>query len=164
MLIMTTIDDISLESIPYIGNRLIDNGANNFHIINSFTKKGRMEYILFVDLDENKLEDVSSLLALEFGTIGMRILSCEHLKFPFKLKTKDVSVEINKQKFNKKIKIKYLYNLNDEIISLKAEYEDLKIFSNEIASNGFNISFSKIKTIIEAEAYNDDLDEIKLSL
>lgn len=74
MLIMTTIDDISLESIPYIGNRLIDNGANNFHIINSFTKKGRMEYILFVDLDENKLEDVSSLLALEFGTIGMRIL------------------------------------------------------------------------------------------
>nr|WP_147659454.1 hypothetical protein [Methanobrevibacter oralis] len=39
MLIMTTIDDISLESIPYIGNRLIDNGANNFHIINSFTKK-----------------------------------------------------------------------------------------------------------------------------
>ena len=81
MLIMTTIDDISLESIPYIGNRLIDNGANNFHIINSFTKKGRMEYILFVDLDENKLEDVSSLLALEFGTIGMRILSCEHLKF-----------------------------------------------------------------------------------
>ena len=92
------------------------------------------------------------------------MVSCEHLKFPFKLKTKDVSVEINKQKFNKKIKIKYLYNLNDEIISLKAEYEDLKIFSNEIASNGFNISFSKIKTIIEAEAYNDNLDEIKLSL
>lgn len=107
-----------------------------------------MEYILFVDLDENKLEDVSSLLALEFGTIGMRILSCEHLKFPFKLKTKDVSVEINKQKFNKKIKIKYLYNLNDEIISLKAEYEDLKTFSNEIASNGFNISFLKLKLLL----------------
>ena len=71
MLIMATVDDMPPEGIPYITDKVMDNGAKNIHIINAYTKKGRMEYIIFVDFPDESLEEISSLLALEFGTIGM---------------------------------------------------------------------------------------------
>ena len=85
MLIMTTIDDLPPEGIPYITDKIIDAGAKNVHIINALTKKGRMEYIVLVDFEEEFFDDISSLLALEFGTIGMKIFRHEHKKFPYEL-------------------------------------------------------------------------------
>ena len=145
--------------------RLFDK-YKNIHIINAYTKKGRMEYIIFVDFPDESLEEISSLLALEFGTIGMKIINYEHIKFPYKIAHKRLTLNIQDVSFSQNIRIKYLYNLKEEIISLKVEYEDLKSFVNEVNSRGFDVSFSKLKTLIEAKAYSGsfDLDELSLSL
>ena len=166
MLIMATVDDMPPEGIPYITDKVMDNGAKNIHIINAYTKKGRMEYIIFVDFPDESLEEISSLLALEFGTIGMKIINYEHIKFPYKIAHKKLTLNIQDVSFSQDIRIKYLYNLKEEIISLKVEYEDLKSFVNEVNSKGFDVSFSKLKTLIEAKAYCEsfDLDELSLSL
>lgn len=158
MLIMTTIDDLPPEGIPYITDKIIDAGAKNVHIINALTKKGRMEYIVLVDFEEEFFDDISSLLALEFGTIGMKIFRHEHKKFPYELIEKRVLIKINDTKFEYDLKIKYLFSLDNKLISLKAEYEDLKLLARDLNSKDYDISFSKLKTIIEAEAYKSPID------
>lgn len=157
MLIMTTIDDLPPEGIPYITDKIMDSGAKNVHIINALTKKGRMEYIVLVDFEEEYFDDISSLLALEFGTIGMKIFKHEHKKFPYELIEKKVLININDSSFESIVKIKYLFSDDKKLISLKAEYEDLKHLAKELNQQGLDISFSKLKTIIEAEAYKDSI-------
>lgn len=164
MLIMTTIDDLPPEGIPYIIDRIMDCGAKNVHILNALTKKGRMEYIIFIDFEKDILDEISSLLALEFGTIGMKVFEYKHIKFPYKLEEKIFTIDVEGTSFKGKVKIKYLYD-NNEIISVKAEYEDIKALGRKLTDKGFNISFSKIKTIVEAEAYNNISDKkIKITL
>lgn len=155
---MTTIDDLSPEGIPYIIDKIIDTGAKNVHVINALTKKGRMEYIVLVDFEEKYFDDISSLLALEFGTIGMKIFKHEHKKFPYELIEKQVLININNSSLESTVKIKYLFNDNEKLISLKAEYEDLKLLTKKLNQKGFDISFSKLKTLIEAEAYITPID------
>lgn len=158
MLIMTTIDDLPPEGIPYITDKIMDSGAKNVHIINALTKKGRMEYIVLVDFEEEYFDDISSLLALEFGTIGMKIFKHEHKKFPYELIEKKVLISIKDSSLESVAKIKYLFSDDNKLISLKAEYEDLKLLAKDLNQKGFDISFSKLKTIIEAEAYKNPID------
>ncbi|WP_407462903.1 nickel insertion protein [Methanobrevibacter sp.] len=158
MLIMTTIDDLPPEGIPYITDKIMDSGAKNVHIINALTKKGRMEYIVLVDFEEEYFDDISSLLALEFGTIGMKIFKHEHKRFPYELIEKKVLINIKDSSLESVAKIKYLFSDDNKLISLKAEYEDLKLLAKELNQKGFDISFSKLKTIIEAEAYKNPID------
>ena len=117
-----------------------------------------MEYIVLVDFEEEYFEDISSLLALEFGTIGMKIFKHEHKKFPYELIEKKVLININDSSLESVAKIKYLFSDDNKLISLKAEYEDLKLLAKELNQRGFDISFSKLKTIIEAEAYKNPID------
>ena len=136
----------------------MDSGAKNVHIINALTKKGRMEYIVLVDFEEEYFDDISSLLALEFGTIGMKIFKHEHKRFPYELIEKKVLISINDSSLESVAKIKYLFSDDNKLISLKAEYEDLKLLAKDLNQKGYDISFSKLKTIIEAEAYKNPID------
>ncbi|MCQ2969987.1 MAG: DUF111 family protein [archaeon] len=166
MLIMTTIDDLPPEGIPYITEKIMDSGAKNIHILNAYTKKGRVEYIILVDFEEKYLDDISSLLALEFGTIGMKLFDYKHIRFPYKLDEKSFLININHCSLESKVKIKYLFDSDEKLISLKAEYDDLKRLAITLNKKGFDVSFSKLKTIIEAEAYINsiELNELKISL
>lgn len=159
MLLMTTIDDLPAEGLPYVIERTLDEGANNIHVLNAITKKGRMEYIVLVDVDGNKLDDICSLLALEFGTLGIKTFEYKHIKFPFEIKSKTVTVKTKNLELEAKVKVKYLKKDKNEVISLKAEYEDIKPIAMTLNSKGIKISLSKLKTIIEAETYKDVLKE-----
>jgi uncharacterized protein (DUF111 family) len=156
---MTTVDDIPPEGLPYIIKRTLEEGANNIHILNAITKKGRMEYIILVDLDEHKLDEICSLLALEFGTLGIKTLQINHLKLPYEIYTKNVTIKTTDLKVKSKVRIKYLKKGINEIISVKADYKDLKSLAQMLNSKGIKIPFSKLKTIIEAETYKNVLSK-----
>jgi uncharacterized protein (DUF111 family) len=158
MLLMTTIDDLPLESLPHIIERTLEKGANNIHVLNAITKKGRMEHIILVDTDENNLDDVCSLLALEFGTLGIKTFKYEHVKFPYEIDSKTVTIKANDTVLEAKIRVKYVKKDN-KIISLKAEYEDIKSMAQALNLKGIDIPLSKIKTIVEAEAYKGVLKD-----
>ena len=164
MLLMTTIDDLPVESLPYIIERTLDEGANNIHVLNAITKKGRMEYMVLVDVDKNRLDDICSLLALEFGTLGIKTFEYNHLKFPFEIETKIVTVTAENIALESNIRVKYLKKNENEVTSLKAEYEDIKALVLALDSHGIKIPFSKLKTIIEAKAYENVLKDGKITI
>jgi hypothetical protein len=58
-----------------------------------------------------------------------------------------------------KVRVQILINDEKKIISLKADYEDVKSISTDLNYKGVKISLSKLKTIIEAEVYKSVLDE-----
>ena len=159
MLLMITVDDLPTEGLPYIIERTIETGAKNVHVLNAITKKGRMEYIFLVDVDKKSLEGVSSLLALELGTLGIKTFNSEHIMLPFEIMSRNVSIKTKNEHYESKVQVKYLKNKNDQIISLKAEYEDIKDLAFSLEVKGIKIPFSKLKTIIEAEAYKKILFE-----
>ncbi len=159
MLLMITVDDLPAEGLPYIIERSIERGAKNIHVLNAITKKGRMEYIFLVDVDKKSLENVSSLLALELGTLGIKTLNTEHTMLPFEILTRNVTIKTKNEQYESNVQIKYLKDKNKQIISLKAEYEDIKDLANALESKGIIIPLSKLKTIIEAEAYKKILIE-----
>jgi hypothetical protein len=160
---MTTIDDLPAEGLPYVIERTLSEGANNIHVLNAITKKGRMEYIVLVDVDENKLNDICSLLALEFGTLGIKTFEYKHLKFPFDIESKIVTVKAENIGLESNVRVKYLKN-ESEVISLKAEYEDIKPIAMKLNSKGIKIPLTKLKTIIEAKAYSSILKDKKITI
>ena len=164
MLLMITVDDLPTESLPYIIEHTLEIGAKNIHVLNRITKKGRLEYIFLVEVTEEKLKDVSASLALELGTLGMQIFHTDHIMLPFEIITQKVTVETNTNQFEAEVHVKYLKNDNDQIISLKAEYEDIKRIALNLESKGIQISLSKLKTIIESEAYKKALFEENIKI
>jgi len=163
MLLMTTIDDLPAEGLPFIIERTMDEGANNIHVLNAFTKKGRMEYIVFVDVNEEKLNDICSLLALEFGTLGIKAIEYRHLKFPFEIESKTVTVKSENAGLESDVRVKYLKN-KGEVISLKADYDDIKPIALKLSFKGIKIPISKLKTLIEAKAYKGILKSKNITI
>lgn len=159
MLLMITVDDLPTEGLPYIIEHTLEIGAKNIHVLNGITKKGRVEYIFLVEVSKKNLETVSASLALELGTLGMKVLHTDHITLPFEIISRKVTVETKNSQFETEVQVKYLKNDKDQIISLKAEYEDIKKIALNLESNGIQISLSKLKTIIEAEAYKKVLHD-----
>ena len=162
MLLMITVDDLPAEGLPYIIEKTIETGAKNVHVLNAITKKGRMEYIFLVDVNRKSFEDVSSLLALELGTLGIKTLSIEHTMLPFEIISRNVTIKAKNEQYESKVHVKYLKNKDKQIISLKAEYEDIKTMANDLEDHGITIPLSKLKTLIEAEAYKKILFDKKI--
>ncbi|AXV40129.1 nickel insertion protein [Methanobacterium sp. BAmetb5] len=158
MLLMITVDDLPTEGLPYVIERTMERGAKNIHVLNGITKKGRVEYIFLVEVSEKSLEDISAFLALELGTLGMKIFHTDHIKLPFEIISRKVLVETENNQLELEVQVKYLKNDNDQVISLKAEYEDIKKIALKLESGGISIPLAKLKTVIEAEAYKKVLD------
>ncbi len=158
MLLMITVDDLPTEGLPYIIERTMKRGAKNIHVLNGITKKGRIEYIFLVEVSEKSLENISKFLALELGTLGMKIFHTDHIKLPFEIISRKVLVETKNTQLEMEVQVKYLKNDNDQVISLKAEYEDIKKIALKLESRGISIPLAKLKTVIEAEAYKKVLD------
>ena len=155
---MITVDDLPTEGLPYVIERTMERGAKNIHVLNGITKKGRVEYIFLVEVSKKSLEDISKFLALELGTLGMKIFHTDHIKLPFEIISRKVVVETENNQLEIEVQVKYLKNDNDQVISLKAEYEDIKKIALKLESRGISIPLAKLKTVIEAEAYKKVLD------
>jgi uncharacterized protein (DUF111 family) len=157
MLILTTVDDVPGEAIPYVIERTLETGANNVHVVNAVTKKGRTEYMVFVDVDEKRLDDVCAVLALEFGTLGFKILESRHKMLPYEKRVKTVRISVGGNIIDADVSVKYLLK-DGKAISLKAEYEDVKSLATRLADEGTPVAFSRLKALIEAEAFSRVLE------
>ena len=163
MLLMATVDDVSAETVPYIIERVISAGADNMHVVSAITKKNRMEYIIFVDVKKEKLDAVYTLLALEFGTIGVKAIAHEHMMMPFRIETKAIHVRLGDNALERDVRVKYVEK-EGRVISLKAEYEDLRALALALEFSGMGMPFSKLKAMIEAEAYSKILEKENIAL
>lgn len=152
MLIMVNVDNITGEAVPFIVEGLLARGAENVHVVQAITKKGRWEYLFLVDAPEEKIEPVGDFLASELGTLGLRILETRHLKFEYQLVAVQLVAtdsETGQERFREPVRVKLVRNSRGEVTSAKAEYEDLRASLKRLQQMGLDISFAALRGLIE---------------
>lgn len=159
---MTNVDSISCDQVPYIIDELYKKSAKNVHVVPAFTKKGRQEYIFFIDISEDNVDNIAEFMALETGTLGIRKIKTEHYVFDYDIQKVNLSFEDNDGKllWNGYIDAKIVKNKQGIPLSARAEFEQLKSVTDNIKQNGLNISIYELKEMVEQKA----LYEIKKHL
>lgn len=138
--IETNIDHLTGEEIGYLFDLLLDAGASDVSITPIIMKKNRQGSLLKVISKKDKRDEIVNLIFKETGSLGIRIAPNIHrgiAKREFVKKT----FEIKGKKYEVTFKIGYV---NGEIISNRAEYEDLKRIALDTG-----LSLRKIKEIIQ---------------
>lgn len=154
MLLMTNIDNVSCDSIPYLIDELMKKNVKNVHVVPAITKKGRNEYIFFIDCMEGQIEEVAEFMSMETGTLGIRIIENSHYPFDFVVKRMDAVLE-NAEKvivWEGTLSFKIVLNKKGETLSVKSEYEEMKDLTVHLKNAGLNVSLYEVKQILEYHA------------
>ncbi|MDL2246979.1 nickel pincer cofactor biosynthesis protein LarC [Methanobrevibacter sp. OttesenSCG-928-K11] len=146
--IETNIDHLSGEDIGYLFNNLLVEGASDVCVIPTIMKKNRPGYILKIISKEENTDHLVDVLFKETGTLGIRISEDTHRSVANR-EILPLKIEMNGQVYQ--IRFKIGFN-NDEIISYKPEFEDIKIIAiNEdmALSEVRNIANTMIRDYLE---------------
>lgn len=151
MLLMTNVDNINCDHVPYVIEELMKKGAKNVHVLPSITKKGRNEYIFFIDCTKEQIEDLAEFLVIETGTLGVRIIENEHYAFEHEIKKLEVSFKKGDDEplWHGSINFKIVHNSSGENLSVRAEYEEVKSLTKHLRSMGINTSLHEVKEMVE---------------
>ena len=154
MLLMTNIDNIACDQVPYLIEELMKLGAKNVHVIPAITKKGRSEYIFLIDSEERNFETLAEFMALETGTLGFRLLKTEHYPFDYELRKLCLSFrdENDLPLWEGDIDIKIVIGKEQKPLSARVEYEELKELASRVRRAGLKLSMYEIKELIEERA------------
>lgn len=120
--IETNIDHLTGEEIGYLFDRLLDCGASDVSITPTIMKKNRQGSILKVISKPENREMLVECIFKETGSLGIRISPNVHRGIAKREFTKK-TYNINGKDYEITFKIGYV---NGEIISKRAEFEDLK--------------------------------------
>ncbi len=154
MLLLTYMDNVDVEYLGYIINKLIEAGASNVHAIPSFTKKGRQGFVFLIDVEDDKIQSVENILASEAGVLGYRVIECIHKSFKYDIVKVKVYVGGREAGF---VRVKRLI-ANGEVRSVKAEYDDVvKIVEKHAGAPGAR----SLKSMVEAAVLNN-VFEVKI--
>ncbi len=145
MLLMLNLDDIEVELLPLHIQKLLQKGAKNTYYVHSVNKKGRNGILLFVDVEEDCADAVIEYLAVEVGTIGIRIIETKHI--PFDYEVRKVILTVGDRTFG--LSVKFIYRGRGKHV--KVEYEDLRQVSESLF-----IPAEVLKKIVEGFSFSDD--------
>ncbi|WP_231585696.1 MULTISPECIES: nickel insertion protein [unclassified Methanosarcina] len=151
---MTNIDNITCDQVPYLIEELMKLGAKNVHVIPALTKKGRSEYVFLIDSEERNFEKLAEFMALETGTLGVRLLKTEHYPFDYELRKLCLSFrdENGLLLWEGDIDIKIVIGKEQKPLSARVEYEELKELASRVREAGLKLSMYEIKELIEERA------------
>ena len=155
---MITVDNVSGEVIPYLIDTTIERGAKNVHVVSALTKKGRPEFLLFVDVAEENLESVIGFLLAELGTLGYRVLRDEHFPQDYDIEKVEVNLSALGIPLDRTIRIKVIRREDGSILTANVEYEDLHNLSESFENDSVRISMMKLKSMIEGGYLEKNLD------
>ncbi|SDE37027.1 nickel insertion protein [Sporomusa acidovorans] len=154
MLLMTTVDNVNAEHVPYLIEQLMAKGAGNVHVVSAMTKKGRPEYILLIDTPKANVDAISGYLAAELGTLGIRQFNVDHISFKYSIETMKVSLrDVTGNKiWEDNVDVKLVKDDHDNPLTARVEYECVKTAAKAFESLGTGITFYELKQIIESKA------------
>lgn len=138
--IETNIDHLTGEEIGYLFDVLLKSGASDVSITPIIMKKNRQGSLLKVISKKDKRDEIINLIFKETGSLGIRISPNIHrglAKREFIKKT----FEINGNIYEVTFKIGYI---NDEVISSRPEYEDIKKIAKDTG-----LSLREVKELIK---------------
>lgn len=138
--IETNIDHLTGEEIGYLFDVLLKSGASDVSITPIIMKKNRQGSLLKVISKKDKRDEIINLIFKETGSLGIRISPNIHrglAKREFIKKT----FEINGNNYEVTFKVGYI---NDEVISSRPEYEDIKKIAKDTG-----LSLREVKELIK---------------
>lgn len=149
--IETNIDHLSGETVGYLFEKLMKEGARDVAIIPVLMKKNRPGQLLKVISKKDTTNKLLDVIFKETGTLGIRISEQTHRGIASR---KIISLNVNVQDKEEEITFKIGF-IGDEIISSRPEYEDIK----KIASKR-DIPLNEVSEIadFEIKKYLDGLD------
>lgn len=139
----TNVDDATGEMISHTIQLLIEAGARDVCAVPVIMKKGRAGYIMKVICSSNDVNRLVSILSEELGTLGIRHMQNIHRSI---LERKIVEIPFQHGDSEYTIRVKTGY-INGELVTIKAEYEDLKI-----AAGLCKLPLKRIARFVENEA------------
>jgi len=169
MLLMVNVDDAPGETVPHVIDGLMARGAKSVHVVPAITKKGRPEFIFFVDVGsgKTKVETLAVFMAGELGTIGVRTLETDHMHFDYKITPVRLSLQREGDVLRAIVRVKQIYNKDGEILSVKADYDDIKSARLLLKECSLELSFKALKGLVEQTALGQQchsLDGLKAEL
>lgn len=118
----TNIDHLSGETIGYLFEKLMKEGARDVAIVPIIMKKNRPGHLLKVISKKKDTDILLSTIFRETGTLGVRVSQHTHRGLANR---KIISLDVNIAGKKENIRFKLGY-INNEIISSRPEYEDIK--------------------------------------
>jgi len=149
MLLLVNVDDVSGEAIPYIIEELTARGASSVHVVQALTKKGRLEYLFLIDAPEERVEALGEFLAAELSTLGLRILETRHIQFSYRMAQARLTVRAGGKPVQALVRVKEVLNGEGQVISVKAEHEDLRAALARFQEAGAEVSLATLKRLAE---------------
>lgn len=148
MLLLVNIDDISGEVIPYAIDALMARGAASVHVVPAITKKGRMEYLFFIDAPADRVKEMAGYLACELGTLGVRAFEPQHFCFDYRF----LQVRLEAAGVETTVRVKALLDEGAQVLSIKAEADDLQEAMEKLGRDVDHLSFKALKNLVESVA------------
>ena len=148
MLLLANVDDVSGELIPQAIDGCMARGACSVHVVQAITKKGRLEYLFLIDVKPEAVEVVANYLALELGTLGVRVFEPDHIKFAYQFCQVGLRLAGDEEP-RAFVRVKQLLDREGQEISIKAELEDLRLALLELTPLEPRLSLRGLKRLVE---------------
>jgi uncharacterized protein (DUF111 family) len=156
MLLLVNVDDMSAEGLPYVIDGLMARGAKSVHVVQAITKKGRLEFLFFVDAPEERVETLGGFLASEVGTLGVRVFEPRHIRFEYRVRKMRLIAQTGGEPVQVSVRVKEILGREQQVISIKAESEDLQVALAQLEQAGSGISFTALKGFVEQAALGQE--------
>ena len=147
LVLETNIDDVSGEILGNLIEKLMKVGSKDVFISHGITKKGRPANHISVLCDDSILEEVTTTLFTETGTLGIRITRSNRIIVPRTIK--ETKIKVGGKNFDVKYKIAFVNNQSN----FKIEFEDLKKISGIL-----NKPIKEIESLIRKEIIKENAD------
>ncbi len=126
--IETNVDDVRGEILGQMITLLISAGALDVSIISTITKKNRPGQLITIICHAEDIEKLSSILILETGSLGVRILKSSRICLKREIKIHNLTIDDH----SITIRMKTARDIQNRIIQRKLEYDDLVKISKEL--------------------------------
>jgi uncharacterized protein (DUF111 family) len=118
-------------------------------VTQGITKKGRPEFLFFVDTPDEQVEALGSFMASELGTLGIRVIETRHIRFDYRIIEVLLKESRTEHPLEVVVQVKEIRNNKGRIVSVKADYEDLKMAVTQFQQVGLELSFVALKGLAE---------------
>jgi uncharacterized protein (DUF111 family) len=156
MLLLVNVDDISGEMIPHVIEGLMARGARSAHVVPAITKKGRLDYLFFVDAPEEDIERLGGFLASELGTLGARVFDPRHIRFEYRVRQVRLTAQVDEEPVQALVHVKEILGEEGQVVSVKAECEDLQKALVLLERTATEISLTALRRLVEQTALGQE--------
>jgi len=164
MLVVAALDDVSGDTASYAIDKLLDKGANNVHVTQTVTKKGRVGLLFFIDVDEKNLDDIGEVIITELGSTGYNVIDTKHFHTDNRVAVRKVVIRFKQESIDEIVRIKSSFSSKGKLVKVDPKSEDLlRIIKSVKKKLGIELTFRELKKKIQ-EATSMRPGEIILEL